>query len=155
MKGNLKQWLMGAALTVATVTSITAWAMGPAGGMAHDPSRMIAHMSDKLDLSTEQQSQIESLLGQSKQASAADHKRLGELRQEMMAQRDSFDADQARAQADEIGQITGRVVYQSAETWSQVYQLLSAEQKTELDKLMEQRKARGGKWRKGGGAAPQ
>jgi Spy/CpxP family protein refolding chaperone len=152
MNGNLKKWLMGAALTVATATSIAAWAMGPGGGMAHDPSRMIAHMSDKLNLSTEQQSGIESLLAQSKQASAADHARLRELRKEMMAQRDSFDAGVVRAQADEIGQITGRVVYQSAETWSQVYQLLDAEQKAELDNLMEQRKARRGKWGKGGGA---
>lgn len=67
-----------------------------------------------------------------------------------MAQRDSFDAGAAQKIADEIGQITGRMVYRASETWAQVYQVLNAEQRAELDAMMAKRQARRGKWPKGG-----
>ena len=85
----------------------------------------------------------------SRQASATDQKRMQELRTEMMGMRDNFDATRARKTADEIGQVTGRLVFQASETWSQVYQLLNAEQKAKLDELMAQRTQRRGKWREG------
>jgi Spy/CpxP family protein refolding chaperone len=69
----------------------------------------------------------------------------------MLAQRDSFDATEARKIADEIGQVTGRMVFRASATWSQVYQLLNAEQRAELETLMAKREAHRGKRHKGGG----
>ena len=125
--------------------------MGPqAEGMQPDPGRMMTQMGEKLDLSTEQQTKIKELTSAARQASAADHKRMQELRTEMSAMRDSFDATRARKTADEIGQVTGRLVFQASETWSQVYQVLNAEQKAKLDEMIAQRAQGRGKWRAGG-----
>ena len=125
--------------------------MGPQGeGMQPDPARMMAQMSAKLDLSAEQQAKIQELTTAARQASAADHQRMQELRTEMAAMRDSFDATRARKTADEIGQVTGRLVFQASQTWSQVYQVLNAEQKARLDEMMAQRAQGRGKWRAGG-----
>jgi Spy/CpxP family protein refolding chaperone len=118
--------------------------------MEPDPTQMMAQMGKKLDLSAEQQSEVEGLLASAKQASAADQKRMHELRVEMKGMRDNFDAEKARKLADEIGKVTGRLVYQASATWSGVYQLLNAEQKAELDSMMAQRGERHGKWREGG-----
>jgi Spy/CpxP family protein refolding chaperone len=149
MTSKVKIWLRGAALAGAAVMSVAAWAMGPPGGMEPDPAQMMAHMSKHLDLSAEQQSKVEGLLATAKQASAADQKRMQELRVEMKGMRDNFDAEKARKLADEIGQVTGRLVYQASATWSSVYQLLNAEQKAKLDGMMAKRDERRGKWREG------
>lgn len=151
MNRKLKTWLCAGALAAANAVSVGAWAMGPqAEGMQPDPGPMMAQMSEKLDLSTEQQAKIKELTSAARQASAADHKRMQELRTEMSAMRDSFDATRARKTADEIGQVTGRLVFQASETWSQVYQVLNAEQKAKLDEMIAQRGQGRGKWRAGG-----
>ncbi len=151
MNSKLKTWLCAAALATASTVSVGAWAMGPQGeGMQPDPARMMAQMSAKLDLSAEQQAKIQELTTAARQASAADHQRMQELRTEMAAMRDSFDATRARKTADEIGQVTGRLVFQASQTWSQVYQVLNAEQKARLDEMMAQRAQGRGKWRAGG-----
>ncbi len=151
MNRKLKIWLCAAALAAANGVSVGAWAMGPqAEGTQPDPGRIMAQMGEKLDLSADQQAKIKELTSAARQASAADHKRMQELRTEMAAMRDSFDATRARKTADEIGQVTGRLVFQASETWSQVYQLLNAEQKAKLDEMIEQRAQGRGKWRAGG-----
>jgi Spy/CpxP family protein refolding chaperone len=145
MNRKLKIWLCAAVLAAANGVSVGAWAMGPqAEGTQPDPGRIMAQMGEKLELSADQQAKIK------EQASAADHKRMQELRTEMAAMRDSFDATRARKTADEIGQVTGRLVFQASETWSQVYQLLNAEQKAKLDEMIAQRAQGRGKWRAGG-----
>jgi Spy/CpxP family protein refolding chaperone len=151
MNSKLKTILCAAALAAATAVSVGARAMGPqAEGMQPDPARMISQMGAKLDLSAEQQAKIQELTTAARQASAADHKRMQELRTEMSTMRDSFDATRARKTADEIGQVTGRLVFQASQTWSQVYQVLNAEQKAKLDEMMAQRAQGRGKWRAGG-----
>ncbi|MCB1698275.1 MAG: Spy/CpxP family protein refolding chaperone [Halioglobus sp.] len=147
---SIRNWLCGFALAGAAALSAASWAMGPPQGMEHDPARMLAHITKQLDLSAEQQASVESLLTAARQAGAADRQRMQELRSQLKGMRDNFDATQARKVADEIGQITGRMVYQASETWSQVYQLLDAGQKAELDSLMSQREERRARRRDGG-----
>jgi Spy/CpxP family protein refolding chaperone len=143
---TLKNWLLGATLAGATAMSVGGWAMGHKSGMEHDPGRMLSRMSEKLELSSEQQAGVEKLLTESRQASEADRKRLKTLRAEIGAQRTNFDPVAAQQIAGEIGQITSRMVYRASETWAQVYQLLDAGQKAELDTLMAQRESRRSKW---------
>ena len=147
-----KNWLIGAAAATALAASATVWSMGPGGG-DHDPGRMLTHMADKLDLTAAQQASVEELMSASREANQADRQRLQVLRQQLQAMRGDFDAGKAQGIADEIGQITGRMVFQTSKTWSGVYQLLDAEQREELDNLMARREAHRGKSRKGGGQA--
>lgn len=151
MTKQMKKWLLGATLAGATAISAAGWGMSHHGGKTQDPARVLAHMSEKLDLSSEQQTEVSSLLAAAKQANAPDRQRMMELREQLMAQRDNFDATEARKLADEIGQVTGRLVFRASETWSRVYQLLTAEQRAELETLMAKREAHRGKRHKGGG----
>jgi protein CpxP len=154
MPGILKTWLCGVALAGAAAMSLNAFAMEPSPGMGPDPGRMLAHMGDRLGLSSEQKSQVEGLLSAGKEANAANHARMNELRTQMLAMRDSFDEQKARQVADEIGQVTASMVYQASATWAQVYRLLDAEQKAQLDSMMARRAEHRGKWRDAGGKQP-
>lgn len=149
MMSKFKNWACGGALASAVAMSMAAWSMAPAHGMGPDPARMIAHLSDRLDLSGEQQAEVESLVAAAKQGGEADRARLQELRAQMLAMKGNFDPGQAQAIADEIGQITARVVYQASETFARVYQLLNAEQQAELEELMARHSERRGRWGKG------
>lgn len=154
MTGRVKKWLLGATLAGAAAMSAAAWCMGPGPGADSDPTRMIARMSEQLDLSAAQQEQVQSLLAASKEEGASDHRRMQELRSLVMAQREQFDPAQTRQLADEIGTLTADMVYRASETWSQVYQLLTVEQQQQLDELMARHEEHRGKWRKmGSGAA--
>ena len=156
MPGKLKSWLCGAALDGAVAMSLSSLVMEPSQGMGMgaDPARMLAHLGDRLGLSSEQKSQLEGLLSAGKEANAANHARMNELRTQMLAMRDSFDEQKARQVADEIGQVTASMVYQASATWAQVYRLLDAEQKAQLDSMMARRAEHRGKWRDAGGKQP-
>jgi len=52
--------------------------------------------------------------------------------------------------ADEIGEITSRMVFQAVSTHAEIYQLLTDEQKEEMDAMMEQRESRLDRWRHSG-----
>lgn len=151
MKNSFIRALIGAfaAGTVLLSLSAASWSMGH-GGMGHDPARMVAHIADRLDLTSEQKTQVEALMASATEQSATDRARLRQLREEMHAQRDNFNAGQAQKIADEIGEITARMVYAAANTHAGIYQLLDEEQKAEMDSMLEQRDERRAKWRKEG-----
>jgi protein CpxP len=150
MMSKWKNWVCGGALASAAVMSMAAWSMGPTHGMGDDPTRMIAHLSDRLDLSSEQQAEVESLVAATKQTGDTERARMQELRAQMMAMKGDFDPGKAQGIADEIGQLTGRMVYQVSETFAQVYQVLNAEQRTQLDNMMAKHQERRGRWGHGG-----
>ena len=153
MRNSLTKALMGAGVACLALLSLSAatWSMGPGGGgMYHDPARMIAHMSDKLNLSEEQQSQVEEIMGASRAKGAEDRKRMQELRTQMHAQQANFNAGEAQKIADEIGEITGRMVFQASSSAAQVNVLLTDDQKAQMQEMMKQRGERRGKRREGG-----
>ena len=47
-----------------------------------------------------------------------------------------------------MGEITSRMVFQVTSTQAGIYELLTDEQKAEMDEMMEQRDERRSKWRK-------
>jgi Spy/CpxP family protein refolding chaperone len=152
MKKSIGKALLGATMAGLALLSLsaTSWAMKHGGGMDHDPARLVAHMTQQLDLSEEQQNQVAGLLNSSQEQNAADRERLQVLREQMHAQRQNFDSGEAQKLADEIGEITGRMVFNATKTHSEIYQLLTAEQRQEMDALMEKRSERRGKWRRDG-----
>lgn len=139
--------LLGTVFGGLALGAVTGWAKD-GYGMHGDPARMVARMTEKLDLSDDQKTGIEAILTETRGQSAADHARLQELRQQLRAQRAGFDADTARRLADEIGEITSRMVYGAASTQAQIYQLLDEEQRTELDEFMEEHEPRRDRWHK-------
>ncbi len=148
MHHTLRKMLLGAGFASVALASLTAhsWS-GERGGMGHDPGRMMAHMTERLDLDAGQQQKIEQILEVSQEQMAPYREELRELRGQLEAMSDSFDPDKARAIADRIGVITGDMVYQSASTRSSIRELLTDEQKAQLEELMEKREARRDKWR--------
>ena len=152
MKNSIGKALLGATMAGLALLSLsaTSWAMKHGGGMDHDPARVVAHMAERLDLSAEQESRVEELLASSRENNAADRKRLQVLREQMRAQRQNFDSGEAQKMADEIGEITGRMVFDATRTQAEVYQLLTDEQRQEMDALMEKRDERRSKWRRDG-----
>jgi len=151
MNNSLKKILLGtgfAALSLVTLSSAS-WSKNHGMGMGHDPDRLLGHIAERLELSGEQREEVADLLKSAEQATAADRERLRELRAELHRQGEDFDAGRVQSLADEIGQITSRLVYQSASTQARVQALLSPEQQEEMARLMEKRTERRGRWHRG------
>ena len=152
MSKSLSKALFGAIVAGAALLSLSvaSWSMGHGDGMDFDPGRMVAHMTDRLDLTEEQASRVKQLATTARENSAVDRKRMAELRDQLKAQRDDFDAGKAQVMADEIGQITSRRVFQAVSMFAEIYQSLTDEQKAEMDDMMEQRESRRDHWRQSG-----
>ena len=152
MKNSIGKALLGATMAGLALLSLSAasWAMKHGGGMEHDPARMVAHMAERLDLTEDQQSRVEDILSSTRDESTVDRERLQVLRKQMQAQRQNFNSGEAQKLADEIGEITTRMVFDATRTQAEVYQLLSEEQRQEMDALMEKRDERRAKWRRDG-----
>lgn len=150
MKSFLTKVMPGTVLCSALLLSAAAWSMDHRGGGDHDPERMLTHMTERLDLNESQQQDIGHLLEQTKEKLSGDKQRLEELRQQLQAQRENFDSGTAQKQADEIGEITGRMAYEMASTQAGIYQLLDEEQREEFAAFSEKREQRRSKWQKRG-----
>jgi protein CpxP len=151
MNKSLIKVLLGAGLAGAALLSLSmaSWSMGP-GGAGHDPDRMMAHMTERLNLSEEQQEQVTGLMAASKERNTSDKQKLKELREQLSAQKNDFDAGTAQKQATEIGEITGRMVYRAVETQAGIYKILDDEQRAQMDAMVEKRQSRWGEKRAGG-----
>jgi protein CpxP len=136
-----------AAGMTAILIAAAAWSMPHGAGRSHDPQRMIDYLEKQLDLTGEQRAAVQPLLSAMFTAAETDAERLHTLRDTLREHRDVFEAGRAQAAADEIGQITTRMVYRMASTQAQIYQLLNDEQKKLLDKMDKKRKARRDQWR--------
>ena len=93
-------------------------------------------MADELGLTVEQEESINSLINQSKLDSAVDRERLSQLRDELknLSQaEDSFDSSSASVLAEELAEIVARTALAGAETRWQVRQVLTPEQRAQLD----------------------
>lgn len=145
MNSKWKKRAVVAALASAVTVSAAAWS-GPHSKHG-DPMRMFGYISERLDLNAEQQTEVGALMSVARQERSEDQTRLKELRSELMAMKGNFDEGRAQTIADEIGQITGRMVYQMSSTFAQVYDVLDADQRAELDSMLAKRSDRRGNWK--------
>ena len=149
MKDLLGKRIVAAALGAVVSLSATAWAVGYRGGMEHDPGRMMSYMAEQLELNDTQRQQVQDIATNAREQSAADRARLQELRAELKNMRNDFDAGAAQKMADEIGEITSRMVFQFSSAYAEFYGLLTPEQRAEVDQLQEERGERRSKrWHK-------
>lgn len=119
-------------------------ASGAAFSQAHrqpfDGERMLAHMTEQLDLSESQSRAIGEILENGKAQAEADIKRLGEIRQALEGQAADFDAGRTQKLADELGEISARMAYRMTSKHAEIYQLLSPEQRGQMEALRERRR---------------
>jgi len=148
MKMIAKQTLTSVGLSIALLGAGAAYAQVPQNAQ-RGPDTRIERMAEQLDLSSQQQSQIEEIFRSSKTQSEVDRNRLIQLKQTIRASESDFDAGAVQAAADEIGQITSRMTYQMAEAKYQVHELLTEEQRAKLEQHMAMREERGKRWHRG------
>ncbi len=139
MKAALGKRIVAATLGVLVSASASVWSMGHRWGMDQDPSRMLEHMADRLELTDSQQVEARQIFDGISDASKVDRKRLDELRDELKNMRENFDPGRAQKIADEIGEITSRMVYRFYSSYAEFHALLTDEQKAQLEELQEQR----------------
>lgn len=137
MNRTVARILPVALLGTALLASTAAFSMGHRQGF--DSERMLAHMTAKLELSESQEQQIGEILSSGKEQAQADRARMEEIREALDAQGRNFNAGEAQKLADELGEITSRTVYQMTSKRAQVYQLLSEEQREEMDAMKQRR----------------
>lgn len=136
MNRNVLTWLAVASLSSMPLAS-SSWAQGPDFGP--EPGRMLQHMSRSLELTETQQSNIGQIMDVARDQSAADRKRIKELRDQLRDQQAGFDPGKAQSIADELGQVTTRLAYQGAATHAQVYEQLDAEQRQKMAEFQDKR----------------
>lgn len=147
MKMNLRKALLGVvAPALATlVVAAASWSMSGSEAPRHDPQQKVSHLAKMLQLTEEQEVSVKTLLMASFEESEADHERLRALRAELLDQPESFVEATAQSAADEIGQITSRMVYRMASTRAAIYQLLDDEQRLAMNEMDEWSGKRGDK----------
>ncbi len=138
-KAVLGAFMAGVALLLVSVGS---WSKGPADVMAHDPERMLVHLTERLDLSDDQQDQVRALLSDSRERTAAEREEMRSLHEQLRALRGQFDADKARALTRRMGEITGDMMYEFAQVQAETYALLNDQQKQRMEKIMAEREDR-------------
>lgn len=145
MNRTIARILPTAVLGSVLLASTAAFSMGH--GDKYDSERVLDHMTEQLDLSEGQEQQIGEILSSGKAQMKDDRQRLSEIRAALEAQRSDFNAGEAQALADELGQITSRMAYQVSSKRAEVYQLLTPEQREQMDEMKKQRGERRGKHR--------
>ena len=141
---NLKKTVLSfVAPALATLCISTAsWSLPNGDDSRHDPQHKVTIMAKMLGLTEEQEATVNTLLAHSLEESERDKERLHVLREQLRGQADTFDEVSTQLAADEIGQITSRMVYRRASTHAAIYQLLDDEQKVEMDEWSAQRSAK-------------
>lgn len=152
MSNSLKKVLLGTGFAGIALLSLSAVAWsGGHGDMERDPARMLAHMADRLELSDGQQAQAEQIVSGAVAQGEQYREEMSSLREQLRAMQGNFDPDTARSLSIQIGTLTGQVVYLMASTHSQIYDMLTPQQREEMEALRAQREERRGKWHARGG----
>lgn len=139
-------------LVVAAGLAGTVLAQGPGRefgpGFRHHGGWMLKHMTKELNLTADQQSQIKSIM----QAERAKTKPLmQQLRQNSQAQNaaitGNFDEGQARAFASKQTQIMSDLIVEKERAKSQIYAVLTPEQRQKAQQLMQGRQEKRQQWK--------
>lgn len=110
----------------------------------HGPQRIFK----ELNLSSEQQTQIDALREQMKSGSKELHQKLRDLREKERALIDQYDEKTARSVIAEKADVMQKLDFMRLQNMQQVNALLTAEQREKMRSLMEKRKQKKGKDRR-------
>ncbi len=112
------------------------------GGMFS--GHMVRFFIDYLDLSDAQQTQVQQILAKDKPALQPLMQQMHQNRQQMrqLIENGTFDETKARALASQQTQTVTELAVQKAKMESDLYQVLTADQKTKLDKFLDRHEQR-------------
>ena len=127
------------AITAALISASLSARPGWPGGSGHDGAlHFLDMMAERIGLTVEQEEAINDLINGAKLSSAVDRERMGQIREELQRlslSDDSFDSSAASVLAEELADIVGRTALAGAETRWNMRQILSPEQREQLEQL--------------------
>jgi Spy/CpxP family protein refolding chaperone len=130
-------------LAVAAGLTATVFAQGPQRGFGQRNGWMLKHMTRELNLTEAQQTQIKGILADARTRTKP---LIEQLRQNEQAQNaainGNFDETQARAFAGKQAQIMSDLIVEKQKTKSQIYSVLTSDQRQKALQLMQQHEQR-------------
>ncbi|HEV2117201.1 MAG TPA: Spy/CpxP family protein refolding chaperone [Terriglobales bacterium] len=111
-------------------------------------NRRVAHLTRALDLTDAQQQQVKSLVEAQRPALKGLMQQMASQRAQMLnvTQKGQFDAAQVRTIANQQGQTMANLIVARQELQSQIYNLLTPEQRTKFDQMQQRRLEHMQKW---------
>src|SRR5579884_1364804 len=140
-----KKFFMTAAILLAVAAGLTAsvFAQSPNRGFGHRKGWMLKQMTKQLNLTEAQQAQIKTIMADGRTRTKP---LMEQLRQNEQAQNaavnGNFDEAQARAFAGKQAQIMTDLVVEKQKTKSQIYSVLTPDQRQKALQLMQERAQR-------------
>ena len=133
---------LGVLLTTLAITHSVRAAEMRGGGMFS--GHMVRFFTDYLDLNDSQQAQVQQILTKDKPALQPLMQQMHQNRQQMrqLIESGAFDETKARAMASQQTQTMTELAVQKAKVESDLYQVLTADQKTKLDKFLDRHEQR-------------
>ena len=132
------------ALVAALASAALSARPGGFAGFGHDPGfHLLDVLADDLGLTEEQETEIDELMNETRLATAVDRERMSQIREQLrrLSRTDeAFDSGAASALAEELASIISRAVVTGSETRWKMRQVLTAEQRQQMDGLT------GGRW---------
>jgi Spy/CpxP family protein refolding chaperone len=123
---------------------------GPGGGadfaQVAESFGHLEFLADYLGLTDEQEDQINEIIDAAQLVAAVDREREKQVREALQALVEEFDAGEAQALADELGEIAARLAYSRSETRAEIHQLFTPEQLELLAELKARRSERMGRF---------
>src|SRR5690349_13949698 len=137
-----KKFFIVTAILLAVAAGLTAsvFAQAPQRGFGHRNGWMLKHMTRELNLTEAQQAQIKGILADSQAKTNPLQQQLRQNEQaENAAVNGNFDETQARAFANKQAQIMSDLMVEKQRTKSQIYSVLTPDQRQKALQLMQQR----------------
>jgi periplasmic protein CpxP/Spy len=130
-------------MAVAAGLATSALAQRPGRGFGRHSGWMLKHMAKELNLTDAQQTQIKGIMADGKSRTMPLMQQLRQNKQAENANIDgTFNENQARAFAAKQAQIMADLMVEKQRTRSQVYAVLTPEQRQKAQKLMQERQQR-------------
>ena len=150
-QSNWVKLVLGTTLA-AVIGAAAARDYGPPGMHMLEDGRMADRLIEKLALDAVQADQLRSIQSAATEATREDRERLKTLHKQFRAQADDFDQGAAQKLADEVGEITARLVYAATSVRASAYDVLTEAQRAELEEIRaaheSRREARRQHWQK-------
>jgi protein CpxP len=140
-----KKFFIVIAIVLAVAAGLTAsvFAQGPGHGFGHRHGWMLKRMTKELNLTEAQQTQIKTIMADSRTRTKPLMQQLRQNEQAANANvTGSFDEAQARAFAGKQSQIMSNLIVEKQRTKSQIYSVLTPDQRQKALQLMQQHEQR-------------
>jgi periplasmic protein CpxP/Spy len=126
-------------LAAAAGLTVSVYAQGAQRGFAHPHGRMLRHMTRELNLTDAQQTQIKNILADERTRTKPLREKLRQNQQAEAVKVDgSFDDTQVRAFANNQAQIMRDLIIEKERTKSQIYSVLTPDQRQKALQFIEQ-----------------